>query len=493
MTGSLGDFAVAAVLDFKFTTVDDTGLPTTLAGSPVVSAYKDNSTTQGTTGVTLSVDFDGVTGLHNVRVDTSADGSFFSAGSCFDIVITVGTVDGVSVVGYVVGRFSLEKSSALMPTVAGRKLDVSAAGEAGLDWANIGSPATAQNLSATNIDVDQVVASVSGAVGSVTAGVTLAASAVQAIWDALTSALTTVGSVGKLLVDNVNATISSRSSHSAADVWAAGTRTLTSFGTLAADVWAVATRVLTAGTNIVLAKGTGVTGFNDPTVGAIADQVWDETLADHLGAGSTGSGLNAAGSAGDPWATALPGAYGAGSAGKIVGDNLNATVSSRSSHSAADVWASGTRTLTSFGTLVADTATAIWAAVTRTLTAATNITSTGGTTFPQTGDSFARLGAPAGASVSADIATKATPAQVNAEVVDALAVDTYAEPGQGAPAATTTLAAKLNYLYKLTRNKKDNDGTQTRFYADDATTVDHKQTVAESAGTVTKGEIATGP
>lgn len=31
----------------------------------------------------------------------------------------------------------------------------------------------------------------------------------------------------------------------------------------AADVWAVATRVLTAGTNIALAKGTGVTGFND--------------------------------------------------------------------------------------------------------------------------------------------------------------------------------------------------------------------------------------
>jgi hypothetical protein len=31
----------------------------------------------------------------------------------------------------------------------------------------------------------------------------------------------------------------------------------------AADVWAVATRVLTSGTNIVLAKGVGVTGFND--------------------------------------------------------------------------------------------------------------------------------------------------------------------------------------------------------------------------------------
>lgn len=56
----------------------------------------------------------------------------------------------------------------LRPTTSGRTLDVSAGGEAGLDWANIGSPTTAQDLSATNIDVDQVVASVSGAVGSVT-------------------------------------------------------------------------------------------------------------------------------------------------------------------------------------------------------------------------------------------------------------------------------------------------------------------------------------
>ena len=52
-----------------------------------------------------------------------------------------------------------------------------------------------------------------GSVNSVTTGVTLAASAVQAIWDALTSALTTVGSIGKLIVDNLNATISSRSTY----------------------------------------------------------------------------------------------------------------------------------------------------------------------------------------------------------------------------------------------------------------------------------------
>lgn len=60
-----------------------------------------------------------------------------------------------------------------------------------------------------------------GAVASVTAAVTvgtnndktgygLSAAAVQAIWDALTAALTTAGSVGKLLVDSIDAAISSR-------------------------------------------------------------------------------------------------------------------------------------------------------------------------------------------------------------------------------------------------------------------------------------------
>jgi hypothetical protein len=85
-----------------------------------------------------------------------------------------------------------------------------------------------------------------------------------------------------------------------------------------------------------------------PTDAENADAVWDEAIAGHLGAGSTGTALNAAGSAGDPWATAIPGAYGAGTAGKILGDNINATISSRSSHSAADVWAVVSRTLTAF-------------------------------------------------------------------------------------------------------------------------------------------------
>ncbi len=50
------------------------------------------------------------------------------------------------------------------------------------------------------------------------------------------------------------ATATGFSTHSAADIWTAGTRTLTSFGTLIADIWAYVTRTLTAGGDATEAK-----------------------------------------------------------------------------------------------------------------------------------------------------------------------------------------------------------------------------------------------
>ena len=46
-------------------------------------------------------------------------------------------------------------------------------------------------------------------------------------------------------------------------------------------------------------------------------------------ANSLGAMVKSAGTAGDPWSTALPGAYGAGTAGKIIGTNIDALISSR--------------------------------------------------------------------------------------------------------------------------------------------------------------------
>lgn len=106
--GYLGDIRLGGTLDAKFSTSRfSSGASFTLAGSPAVSAYVDNGTTEITSGVTLTVDFDGLTGLHNVRVVASG-GNGFATATNVTLVITAGTVDGVSVVGVVVGSFSIE-------------------------------------------------------------------------------------------------------------------------------------------------------------------------------------------------------------------------------------------------------------------------------------------------------------------------------------------------------------------------------------------------
>ena len=170
MTKHLGDFDASTVVYGKFTTFrPSTGAAYTLGGTPALSVYKDNSTTQSTTGVTLTVDFDSVTGLHHFAIDTSADGTFYAAGSFFDIVITTGTVDSVSVVGSVVGSFTIRKNSALKPTTAGRALDVSSGGEAGVDWANVGSPTTTLALTGTSISTVADGALTAAKFGSLTA------------------------------------------------------------------------------------------------------------------------------------------------------------------------------------------------------------------------------------------------------------------------------------------------------------------------------------
>ena len=179
-----------------------------------------------------------------------------------------------------------------------------------------------------------------------------------------------------------------------------------------------ASMAITVGGAVTVGTNNDKTGYSltvtPPTSADIADAVWDEALSGHTTAGSAGKALADAGSAGDPWTTAVPGAYGAGTAGYILGTNLDATVSSRS-----------------------------------TLTAAA----------------------------------------VNAEVVDALNVDTYAEPGSGAPGTTISLAQKIGYLYKAFRNKVTQTSTEYKLFADDESTVHQKATVSDDGTTFTRGEV----
>lgn len=96
----------------KFTTrAFATGIPTTLGGTPVLSVYEENNLTQITAGVSVTADYDSVTGLNQgTIVATAANG--YEAGKSYDLVITTGTVGGVSVVGEVVSSFTIEDSAA---------------------------------------------------------------------------------------------------------------------------------------------------------------------------------------------------------------------------------------------------------------------------------------------------------------------------------------------------------------------------------------------
>ena len=111
---NLGDFKAGDVLYGKFTTYrPSTGEPFSLSGGsgPALRVYKNNSTTESTSGVTLTTDFDGIPGLNHFTIDTSADGTFYSEGSSFDIVIASGTVDNVSVAGACVAGFTLKRTA----------------------------------------------------------------------------------------------------------------------------------------------------------------------------------------------------------------------------------------------------------------------------------------------------------------------------------------------------------------------------------------------
>ncbi len=201
---NLGDIALAQVLYFHFTTRQfTTGAPITSA-SLVLSVYKDDSTTQSTAGITTTflTGFDSVIGLVSVKIDTSADGTFYATGHDFSVIITAGTSDSVSIVGEVVGYFSIQNRSALRPTTAGRTINIDSTGLSDSNVVKLGPTGSGTAQTARDIGASVLV-------GDKT-GFALSTGGVQAIWDALTSALSTASSIGKLLVDNINATITSR-------------------------------------------------------------------------------------------------------------------------------------------------------------------------------------------------------------------------------------------------------------------------------------------
>lgn len=431
----IGDFALGVTFDTKFCTRQISGAPFTLAGSPVISAYVGNSLTQITAGITLSVDFDSVTGLNNVRV-VATGGNGYATASDYQLVITTGTVNSVSVVGEVIAEFSIENRSAgLRPTVAGRTLDVSSTGEAGVDWANVGSPTTALDLSGTTIKTTQKVDVDTIKTNPVVNGGTITFPTTAT----LASTTNITAATGVDITKILGTAISTPATAGILDV---NVKNIDNDAASASGTVTFPNATLASTTNIT--AGTVTTATNVTTLNGIANNV--------ITAASINADAITAAKIADGAIDALTFAAGAINAAAIAADAIGA------SELAADAVAeiqSGLSTLDAAGVRTA-------------------------------------VGL-ASANLDTQLDAIPTAAEINAEVVDALNVDTYAEPGQEAPGATVSLAKKINYLYKFMRNKITQTSTTLSVFADDAATVDQKSTVSDDGVTFSRGEIGSGP
>ena len=113
---------------------------------------------------------------------------------------------------------------------------------------------------------------------SIDGGVNISTSSLNSLWDTAASNLTTSGSIGQLLVNNIDAKISSRgtSSMTAADVWDAANRTLTDYSTssVALAVWSNAARTLTNyGNDITAADVWNVLSSTLTATGTVGNQL----------------------------------------------------------------------------------------------------------------------------------------------------------------------------------------------------------------------------
>lgn len=268
---NLGDYVASGTVDFLFTSINTTGAPTTMSGTPAISIYKANGATESTAGVTVTKDFDSRTGLNHCRISLSADGTFYAAGSDYHAVITTGSIGGTSVVGYRVAEFSIQNRSALRPTVAGRTLDVSAGGEAGVDWANVGSPTTTVGLSGTTVktatDVETDTADIQSRIPAA-----LVSGRIDASVGAMAAGTVTAAAIATDAID------ADAIADNAIDAGAIATGAITSakFAAGAIDAAAIA------------ANAIGASELAADAVAEIADAVWDEASADHVASGSFG-------------------------------------------------------------------------------------------------------------------------------------------------------------------------------------------------------------
>jgi len=128
----VADFKLEDNVFILFTTrAFATGIPGTLSAA-TVAVYEDVTATPIQTSIAVTETLNSIAGLNAVTIAAQA-ASGYNAGGHYHVVIEAGTVDSVSVVGEVVGNFSIQAAP--------------------VNWAKVTAPTTAVDLSATDIQL----------------------------------------------------------------------------------------------------------------------------------------------------------------------------------------------------------------------------------------------------------------------------------------------------------------------------------------------------
>lgn len=330
-------------------------------------------------------------------------------------------------------HLDVDISSRLAPTTAGRTLDVSATGEGGVDWANVGGQATVVNLTNTAI-------ASGGGGGTDLTPVLTAVASVQADTTTLTGRLS---SARATKLDNLDTTVSSR----LAPTVAARTLDVTATGEAGIDwanVGSPTAAVALSATTIKTATDLGTTLGTPVGASVSADIAGVQTkLGSPVGASVSADVAAVQTKLGSPAGVSVSADVAAVKAdtgtltSRLTGtrasnlDNLDATITSR----LAPTVPGRTLDVSAGGEAGLDLAN---------VGSPTTVVNLSGVTIKTASDLGTTLGSPAGASVSADVAALSgkigTPAgaSVSADVA-AVKTDTGSVSGKmGTPAVSVS-------------------------------------------------------
>lgn len=476
---SLGTIRPGSVIYIPFETfAGSTGAPITLTGLATsdILVYKDGGTTQraSASGYTLldtdGIDFDALTGIHGISISLADNttAGFWTAGSRYFVVIGDVTVDSQTM-RFLAAEFTIGYPGALLDTtiatLATQTSFTLTAGPAEDDALNGCLVIIHDIASAVQMGLG-IVSDYTGASRTVTlaAGVTFTAAAgdnisimAPPVQASVTAQVTTIAS------DLVQVYSDTTAIHTQATTIASDLVQVYSDTTaIHSDTTAIHTQTTTIASDLVIIASDLLQVYSDTTI------IYSDTTRIH----SDTTAIEAA------------------------GGGLTATQDSRLTRVWSDVIIVGSDLLQVYSdtTIIYSDTTLISSQTTRVLSDTTAMhaqTTTIASDLVIVASDLLQVYSDTTIIYSDTTAMSAQTTTIASDV--ALIETTRAEPGQGSPGATLGVFTKIDYLYKWQRNKMDQNSTVQNLYADDGTTIDQKRSVSESGGTVTLGEVATGP